>query len=191
MFRLKNKTVKNPNGNQTGEESSNELMASVSGVTESPSFPYFTPEERIVVESLLCISPDAGWHGQIPMFTRKYAYLHSLIGHFALNGQPAEVEKRRVWHTQFKSCEVCGGVSAQWIDRYLLTAGSYCDRCHKDTLLGSYLEIELNRLLPNRIQSSYEGYLRNNPDFDDFDLWQPHTLTYLGAGCQREKLPRS
>lgn len=187
MFRLENKTVKNPNGSQTGEESSNELIASVPAVTESPSFPYFTPEERIVVESLLCLSPDAGWHGQIPMFTHKYEYLHSLTGHFALNGQPAEVEKRRVWHTQFKSCEVCGGVSAQWIDRYLLTAGSYCDRCHKDTPLGSYLEIELNRLLPKRIQSTYRGYLSNNPDFDDFDLWQPHTLTYLGAAMSTGK----
>ena len=156
-------------------------------VAERPCFPHFTSEERSVIQTFLGISPDAGWYGQIPAFTTKYEHLHKLTGHFDLNGQPAEVEKRRVWHTQFKPCEVCGGVSAQWIDRYLLTAGTYCKKCHKDTPLGSYLEMELDRVLPNAIQSPYQGFLGDNPDFDNFDLWQPGMVTHLGAAMSTGK----
>ena len=156
-------------------------------VAERPCFPHFISEERSVIQTFLGISPDAGWYGGVPAFTTKYEHLHKLTGHFDLNGQPAEVEKRRVWHTQFKPCEVCGGVSAQWIDRYLLTAGTYCEKCHKDTSLGSYLEMELDRVLPNAIQSPYQGFLGDNPDFDNFDLWQPGMVTHLGAAMSTGK----
>ena len=156
-------------------------------VAERPCFPHFISEERSVIQTFLGISPDAGWYGGVPAFTTKYEHLYTLTGNFALNGQSAEVEKRRVWHTQFKPCEVCGGVSAQWIDRYLLTVGTYCEKCHKDTSLGSYLEMELDRVLPNAIQSPYQGFLGDNPDFDNFDLWQPGMVTHLGAAMSTGK----
>ena len=151
-------------------------------VRERPSFRHFSKEERAVVDNILGISPDAGWHGQTPIFTTRYEYLHPLTQKFALNGQPSEVEKRRVWSTLFGNCEICGAVTAKWVDRYLLTAGRYCDGCHKDYHLGSYLELELVRKLPNSIVSNYQGFLGDDPEFADFRLWEPGTFTHLGAG---------
>lgn len=156
-------------------------------VRERASFPHFTKEERSVVKDLLSMDPAAGWHGQTPIFTTRYEYLHPLTNKFALNGQPSEVEKRRVWSTQFKKCAVCGGVTAQWIDRYLLTAGEYCDGCHKDYHTGSYLELELDRKLPNSIVSEHQGFLGDDPEFDDFRLWEPGVITHLGAGMSTGK----
>ena len=156
-------------------------------VRESPSFRHFSPEERAVVKDVLSLDPNAGWHGQIPVFTTRYEYLHPLTQKFARNGQPSAVEKRRVWNTQFGSCEVCGAITAQWVDRYLLTAGLYCDGCHKDYHLGSYLELELNRKLPNSIVSEYQGFLGDDPEFADFRLWQPGIMTHLGAGMATGK----
>ena len=156
-------------------------------VRESPSFRHFSQEERAVVKDVLSLDPNAGWHGQIPVFTTRYEYLHPLTQKFALNGQPSEVEKRRVWNTQFGSCEVCGAITAQWVDRYLLTAGLYCDGCHKDYHLGSYLELELNRKLPNSIVSEYQGFLGDDPEFANFRLWQPGIMTHLGAAMSTGK----
>ncbi len=151
-------------------------------VRESPSFRHFSPEARMVCRQVLETSPDAGWHGKTPIWTPKYKYLNALTDKFALNGQPSEIEKRRVWSTCFGKCPHCGGTTAKWIDLYLLTAGYYCDGCHKDYLLGSYLEIELNRKLPNSILSEHQCFLGKNPDFKDFRLFQPGMLSYLGAG---------
>lgn len=155
---------------------------SPSEVRETPSFPHFSTEERMVVDEVLGISPDAGWHGQIPVFSTKYEHLYKLTNKFALNGQPSAVEKRRVWSTLFGNCKICGAVTAKWIDRYLLTAGLYCDGCHKDYHLGSYLELELLRRLENSIVSDYHGFLGNDPKFKNFHLWEPQVLTHLGAG---------
>ena len=157
-------------------------MAPPVEVRETPSFRHFSEEERIVVKETLGISPDAGWNGATPIWTPKYEYLRPLTNKFALNGQPSEVEKRRVWSTLFGECATCGGVAAKWIDRYELNAGIYCDGCHKDYPLGSYLELELNRKLPNSIVSEYQGFLGDNPDFVDFRLFEPGILTHLGAG---------
>ena len=156
-------------------------------VRELPSFQHFSAEERQVVSDVLSLNPDAGWHGQTPIFTPRYEYLHRLTNKFALNGQPSEVEKRRVWTTLFGSCEDCGVLTARWVDRYLLTAGYYCDGCHKDYPLGSYLELELNRKLSNSIVSEHQGFLGDDPEFADFRLWQSGILTHLGAGMATGK----
>ena len=156
-------------------------------VRERPSFRHFSKEEREVVRGVLSLCPDAGWHGQIPIFTTRYEYLHPLTQKFKLNGQPSEVEKRRVWSTLFGNCEICGAVTAKWVDRYLLTAGLYCDGCHKDYPLGSFLELELSRKLENSIESDYHGFLGDDPEFLDFRLWEPGMMTHLGAGMSTGK----
>ena len=150
-------------------------------VRETPAFPYFSKEERTVVDKVLGISPDAGWHEGVPAFATRYENLYPMTGEFAPNGQPNAVEKRRVWSTQFGTCEKCGNLTADWVDRYLLTAGRYCNACHSDTPIGSYLEWELARHLPNAIISEHQGYLGDDPEFEDFRLWAPEMLTYLGA----------
>ena len=154
---------------------------------EQPSYPHFSVEARNVVRDVLSLDPDAGWHGQTPVFTTKYEHLHPLTNKFALNGQPSEVEKRRVWSTLFSTCDLCGAVTAKWIDPYLLTAGYYCDGCHKDYPIGSYLEWELDRKLPNSIISEYQGFLGDDPEFQDFRLWEPGMFTHLGAGMATGK----
>lgn len=151
------------------------------------SFAHWTAEERIVVREILGISPDAGWTEGIPAFATRYENLYPITGEFALNGQPKTVEKRRVWSTQFGKCEKCGGITADWVDRYLLTAGRYCNSCHTDTPIGSYLEWELARKLPNSIISEYQGYLGDDPEFADFRLWEPEMFTHLGAGMSTGK----
>ena len=40
-------------------------------IREQPSFRHFSKEERSVVDNVLGISPDAGWHGQTPVFSTK------------------------------------------------------------------------------------------------------------------------
>ena len=162
-------------------------MAPPIEVNERPSYRHFSPEERQVVKDVLSQCPDAGWHGQTPVWTPKYEYIYPITNEFALNGQPSEVEKRRVWNTMLGICDICGAKTAQWIDTYLLTAGVYCDGCHKDYPLGSYLEIELNRKLPNSIISEYQGFLGDDPEFADFRLWEPGTLTHLGAAMSTGK----
>ena len=153
----------------------------------TPSFRHWTTEERIVVQEVLKVSPDAGWHEGTPAFATRYENLYPITGEFALNGQPSEVEKRRVWWTQFGKCDQCGDLTADWVDRYLLTAGRYCNSCHTDTPLGSYLEWELARKLPNSIVSEHQGFLGDDPEFEDFRLWQPEMLTHLGAGMSTGK----
>ena len=150
------------------------------------SFRHFTPEEKTVIRAVLGKDPDAGWipagDASVPAWLAKYDKLHPMTGEFALNGQPEDIERRRVWHTQFTECKVCGKVSAPWMDRYLLTAGTYCDGCHKDYPIGSYLEYELNRKLSNAIVSESDTkYLGDDPEFTDFRLWSPQTLTILAA----------
>ena len=78
-------------------------------------------------------------------------------------------------------------MTANWVDRYLLTAGSYCNSCHADTHIGSYLEYELARKLPNSIISEHQGYLGDDPEFHDFRLWQPEMMSHLGAGMATGK----
>ena len=151
------------------------------------SFRHWTEEERIVVKEILGVSPDAGWNEGIPAFATRYENLHPITGEFALNGQPTAVEKRRVWSTQFGKCEKCGDITADWIDRHLLTAGRYCNTCHTDTPIGSYLEWELARKLPNSIISEHQGFLGDDPEFEDFRLWEPQMLTPLGAGMATGK----
>ena len=151
------------------------------------SFRHWTEEERIVVRDILGVSPDAGWNEGIPTFATRYENLYPITGEFALNGQPTTVEKRRVWSTQFGKCEKCGDLTADWVDRYLLTAGRYCNTCHADTPIGSYLQWELARKLPNSIISEHQGYLGNDPEFADFRLWAPEMLTYLGASMATGK----
>ena len=68
-----------------------------------------------------------------------------------------------------------------------MTAGFYCDGCHKDYHLGSYLELELARKLTNSIISDYQGFLGDDPDFADFRLWEPGTFTHLGAAMSTGK----
>ena len=153
----------------------------------TPSFRHWTPEERIVVKEILGTSPDAGWNESIPAFATRYELMYPMTGEFALNGQPKAVEKRRVWSTAFGTCEHCGDITANWVDRYLLTAGKYCNSCHADTPIGSYLQWELARKLPNSIVSEHQGYLGDDPAFEDFRLWEPETLTHLGAGMSTGK----
>ena len=151
------------------------------------SFEHWTEEERIVVKEILGVSPDAGWNEGIPAFATRFENLYPITGEFARNGQPETVEKRRVWSTEFGKCEKCGDITADWVDRYLLTAGRYCNSCHADTSIGSYLEWELARKLPNSIISEHQGYLGDDPEFQDFRLWQPEMLTHLGAGMSTGK----
>jgi len=154
---------------------------------QTPSYQHWTPEERIVVSEVLGLYPDAEWHEGIPAYATRFENLQKITGEFSLNGQPEEVEKRRVWSTQFGRCEKCGDVTADWVDRYLLTAGRYCNSCHTDTPIGSYLEWELSRKLPNSIVSEHQGFLGDDPEFEDFRLWQPEVLTHLAAGMSTGK----
>ena len=154
---------------------------------EMPSFPYFSPEERIVLTEILNLDPDAGWIGPLPYFITKYESISSLIDNFPVNGQPPEINKYRIWHTLPSPCEVCGYDSLLWINRYSLTGGRHCPSCQKDYPLGSYLAYELDRKLPNSIVSDYQGFLGDNPDFQDFRLWEPGVFTHLGAAMSTGK----
>ena len=156
-------------------------------VRERPSFPHFTVEERRIVEEILNVSPDAGWHGEVPCWTTNYEHLYPFTNHFVANGQPDAIMKHRVWWTLFEKCPICEAPIAKWVDRWMLKAGFLCQGCHIDSVLGSYLELELNRKLSNSIVSDFDGYLGKDPEFQDFRLWQPGMLTYIGAAMATGK----
>ena len=154
----------------------------------TPSFKHFTREEELLWQ-VLGKNPMDGWDADgIPAFTTSYLHLEKLTGEFPDNGQPPEVNRRRMWSTLLTQCEICGGlVAAHWVDRWELTAGYYCDACHKDYPISSYLERELRRKPSDSVVSGYTGYLSNNPDFQAFSLWEPGKITYLGAAMGQGK----
>lgn len=153
-----------------------------------PSFPWFSPEEKQLWRTI-GQNPNAGWDTQgIPAFTTSYLHLEKMTGEFPDNGQPKEVNRRRIWSTLLIQCDHCDGlVAAHWVDRWALIAGYYCDACHKDYPISSYLERELRRKPSDSVVSGYTGYLSDNPDFQAFSLWEPGKITYLGAAMGQGK----
>ena len=146
-----------------------------------PSFRYFSREERMLIRAI-GLNPDAGWSPDgTPDWIPKYEQLHAATGHFARNGHPAEVEKRRIWYSLFKTCPDCGGVAAVAIVRYELQAVRYCETCHKETRLTSYAELEWQRKPANTIQSTFQGYIAEDPALKTLPLGEPGIITHLGA----------
>ena len=77
-------------------------------VRERTSFPHFTVEDRKLIEEVLNVSPDAGWHGEVPCWTTNYKHLYPFTNHFVTNGQPDAIMKRRVWCTLFENARSAG-----------------------------------------------------------------------------------
>lgn len=161
---------------------------------EKPAYRYWTPEERILCERILGRNPDAGWYQKpdgvwTPEIITSYKNFASLTGleSFRLNGHPSEIEKRRLFFAHPSVCPKCHDTAALSIDKCRLTAHAYCPKCHIDTQIGAYLDYELNRKIENVIVSKHKGFLGDNPDFQDFELFRPHILTYLGAAMATGK----
>lgn len=131
-----------------------------------PEFRHFTAEERIVANKVVSVSPNGQWSTYYP---------------FSWNGQPPNATRRRLYTRAFRTCRECGSRCAPWIDRYRLIAGTHCEGCHQDNLIGSYLEYELRRTSKRSIVSDFKGYIANDPDIDDLPLWAEDTMTHLGA----------
>ena len=164
------------------------VAAPTAPMPTDPSFKHFTREEELLWQEL-GKNPTAGWDADgIPAFATSYLHLEKFTGEFPDNGQPPEVNRRRIWSTVLIQCEICGGlVAAHWVDRWELIAGYYCDSCHKDYPLTSYLSYELNRKPHDSIVSEHRCYLSDNPDFQSFPLWVPGKITYLGSAMGQGK----
>ena len=147
-----------------------------------PSFKWFTREERWLW-STLGKDPNAGWDSNgIPAFTTNYLQLEKMTGEFPDNGQLKKVNKRRIWSTILLRCKQCdGNIAAHWVNRLELTAGYYCDDCHRDYPINSYLLQELNRKPHDAVVSQSHAYLTQNPDFQGFEMFEPGRIAYLGA----------
>ena len=164
------------------------VAAPTAPMPTDPSFKHFTREEELLWQEL-GKNPTAGWDTNgIPAFTTSYLHLEKFTGEFPDNGQPPEVNRRRIWSMLLIPCNRCGGqIAAHWVDRWELIAGYYCDSCHKDYPLTSYLSYELNRKPHDSIVSEYQYYLSENPDFQSFRLWVPGKITYLGSAMGQGK----
>ena len=158
---------------------------------QQPAFDLFSPEEQRLWESMGYDTAE-GWHFSntpynIPAFTTSYLQMEKMTGNFPNNGQPAEINRRRIWSTHLVQCERCDGRAANWVDRWELTTGYYCDDCHQDHQTDSYLSQELNRKPADSIVSDYTGYLSDNPDFQASTLFTPGRITYIGAAMGQGK----
>ena len=132
-----------------------------------PEFRHFTAEERIVANKVISVSTNGQWSTRYP---------------FVWNGQPQNATRRRLYTKAFRTCRDCGKRCAPWIDRYRLIAGTHCEGCHKDALIGSYLEYELRRTSKRSIVSDFEGYISDDPAVNnDLPMWAEDTMTHLGA----------
>ena len=156
-------------------------------LNQPPSYRHFLPEDRQLIRA--CgFDPEASYTehatGRKPVWIPKYDKLYDATGQFQLNGQPKHVETYRVWNTLFQTCPECyTQTQAFWIDRFHLTAGTYCDKCHKDETLNSTLALELRRELPNAYKSDFDGFIGNDPFWKEKEtpLWKAGRLTHLGA----------
>ena len=103
-----------------------------SALPKMPAFPWFSPEEKHLWRAI-GKNPEAGWNEKgIPAFTTNYRHLEKLTGEFPDNGQPQDVNRRRIWSTDLMPCQQCSGIATNWIDPWTLRGGYYCDGCHKD-----------------------------------------------------------
>ena len=173
---------------ETPQKSAIPVAAPTAPMPASPSFKHFAREEKVLWQAL-GKNPMDGWdEAGIPAFTTSYLHLEKFTGEFPDNGQPPEVNRRRMWSTLLIQCEKCDGlVAVHWVDRWELTAGYYCDTCHEDYPLTSYLQYELNRKPHDSIVSEYQCYLADNPDFQSFPLWVQGKITYLGSAMGQGK----
>ena len=132
-----------------------------------PEFRHFTTEERIVANKVMSVSTNGQWSTRYP---------------FVYNGQPPNATRRRLYTRAFRACRECGKRTAPWIDRHRLIAGTHCEGCHKDALIGSYLEYELQRTSKRAIVSDFDGYISDDPAINnDLPFWAEDTMTHLGA----------
>ena len=161
------------------------------GVNEPPSYRHFLPEDRQLIRA--CgYDPEASYTehatGRKPVWIPKYDKLYDATGQFQLNGQPKHVETYRVWNTLLQTCHDCQRpTKAFWIDRFHLTAGYYCDNCHKDEKINSTLSLELRRELPNAYKSDFDGFIGNDPLWNGTQLWRTGNITHLGAAMAQGK----
>ena len=127
----------------------------------------------------------------IPAWVPKYEKLNPLFpgSEFAMNGQPADAEKHRVYFSRPLKCDTCEKESAlYWIDRFRHISGKYCDTCHKDLdPHNSLLRLELNRPLPQHYRSDSAGYVSDDPYWKTTPLWSCGRLTYLAAAMNTGK----
>ena len=153
---------------------------------------YFTPEHKRLIRAER-LNPMADSHEvnsqQIPLWVTQYEKLNPLFGgcDFAMNGQPQEAEKHRVWNTAPKTCPECGGKTLFWLDRFRYRTGYYCDTCHKDLPLTSLLKLELNRHLAGSFTSRFEGYISDDPFWQTTPLWGRGRVTFLAASMNKGK----
>ena len=161
------------------------------GVNEPPSYRHFLPEDRQLIRA--CgYDPEASYTehstGRKPVWIPKYDKLYDATGQFQLNGQPKHVETYRVWNTLLQTCHDCQRpTKAFWIDRFHLTAGTYCDKCHKDETINSTLALELRRELPNAYTSVFDGFIGEDDFWKDMPLWKAGRTTHLGAAMAQGK----
>ena len=157
-----------------------------------PSFRHFSVEHKRLVRAE-GLNPMASTHevnGQeIPVWQPQYEKLSPLFGGsaFTMNGQPQATEKHRVWNTTLTACPDCHGNALYWIDLFRYQTGYYCDGCHKDRPRTSLLHLELNRHLTGSFSSDFEGYLSEDPFWEDTALWENGRLTFLAASMNKGK----
>lgn len=127
----------------------------------------------------------------IPAWVPKYEKLNPLFpgSEFAMNGQPADAEKHRVYFSRPLKCDTCEKESAlYWIDRFRHISGKYCDTCHKDLdPHNSLLRLELNRPLTHHYISDDAGYVSDDPYWKTTPLWSRGRFTYLAAAMNTGK----
>ena len=91
--------------------------------------------------------------------------------------------KRRLYYKEFSTCSHCNKAEMiKCIDLQEKATYKYCIGCKTDERVDTFLLQELRRSATNHVHVSIEdGYLSDNEEFQNLDLWKPGHITHIAS----------
>ena len=140
-----------------------------------PSWRSWTPE-LIQLARSIGIPIDASYVNGEPEITMSPSTQWELC-------KGLDLPKRRLWYRKPEMCDECDHDDLfKCIDLQEKSTYKYCMNCHQETRIDTLLLQELRRKAPNSIHVRIEeGYLSDNQEFQELELWKPGHITHIAS----------